>query len=83
MNDGPQYPGQPTMAGNLAEIPAWYDVQVKKVSNGFIIQVGCKTFVTKTWDEAAIGIAMYFDDPKAARQKFCEDERPTKVKKNK
>lgn len=71
----PQYPGQPMPAGSLAvEAPAWYDVQIKKVSNGFIAQVGCKTFVAKTWAELSTALAVYFKDPAKARRLYCEDE---------
>lgn len=51
------------------------DVEVKKVSNGFILRVGCKTFIAKTWEEASVGLSLYFKDPNAARKQYCEDER--------
>jgi hypothetical protein len=62
------------MAGEVAVAPAWYDVQIKKVSNGFIAQVGCKTFVAKTWAELAAALSIYWKDPQKARRMFAEDD---------
>ena len=59
----------------VAPTPSYNEVQIAKVSNGFIIRVGCKTFVSKTWDEAAVGLSLYFKDPNAARKQYCEDEK--------
>lgn len=50
------------------------DVRIEKVENGFIVRVGCKTFVAKTWKEASEGIGMYFRDPQAATKKYLKGE---------
>lgn len=68
----------PTHGGDqpaLAEVPMNYygEVIIRKAENGFIVQVGCKTFVAKTWAEASGGLANYFKDPTAARKKYCKD----------
>ena len=51
--------------------PEARDVNIKKVANGFIVNIGCQTFVTKTWLEASTGLAEYWTDPVAAEKKFC------------
>lgn len=56
-------------------ISSGFDVQIVKASNGFIIRVGCKAFVAKTWEEASAGLSLYFRDPNAARKQYCEDEK--------
>lgn len=55
----------------MAFDPSEHKVVIEKVTNGFIIKVGCKTFVAKTWSEVSTGICEYFDDPIAARIKYC------------
>ena len=49
-------------------------VRISKVSNGFIIMIGCKTFVMRTWKEVNEGLTLYWKDPNAARMKYCEDD---------
>ena len=53
-------------------IPAYlpYPVNIIRVANGFTIQVGCKTFVAKTWLEASTGLAEYWQDPLQAERKY-------------
>ncbi len=57
-------------------IPAPVDLPksctIEKVANGFIIVVGCKTLVAKTWDEAARGLGEYWDNPAEAEKKYCK-----------
>ena len=47
------------------------DASIRKVANGFILQVGCQTFVSRTWEEASVGLAEYWKDPVAAERKYC------------
>jgi hypothetical protein len=47
------------------------DVSIKKVANGFVLIIGCQTFVAKTWDEASDGLRDYWKDPVAAEKKYC------------
>lgn len=49
----------------------FYDVKISKVTNGFIVKVGCQTFVEKTWDAIAAALSEYWKDPSAAQKKFC------------
>jgi len=65
-------PGPPIAGGNA-------DVFIKKVSNGFIVNIGCKVLIAKTWEEVSEGLALYFKDSNAARIKYCQDEKPTKA----
>ena len=49
-------------------------VGIKRVKNGFIVTVGCGTFVAKTWKEAAEGLELYWKDPVAAEKKYCRGD---------
>jgi hypothetical protein len=46
------------------------EVIVRRVANGFVLVIGCQTFVAKTWGEAAEGLADYWKDPDAVRKKY-------------
>ncbi len=46
------------------------NANVRKVENGFILEIGCKTFVAKNWEEASTGLKEYWDDPRAAQKKY-------------
>jgi len=61
---------QATLAPALSK-SNWREVNIRKVANGFIVIIGCQTFVTKTWVEASEGLAEYYTDPVAAEKKFC------------
>lgn len=50
------------------------DVIIKKVCNGFIIKVGCKTFVEKDWSKVADGLVLYWKNPSEAEKKFCKEK---------
>lgn len=47
-------------------------VFIKKVANGFVLEVGCKILVAKTWEEASEGLSLYWTDPVAAEKKYCK-----------
>ena len=53
---------------------AQYDVTIKHVHNGFIVQVGCQTFVFETFDKMAKYMAIYYDDPRGAFEKHHNGE---------
>lgn len=48
-----------------------HGVSINKVENGFLIAVGCKTFVAKTFEELSEGLALYYKNPKAAQERYC------------
>lgn len=48
------------------------EVKICRVANGFIITAGCKTFVSKNWDEVAMGLGEYWENPAVAEKKFCK-----------
>ena len=48
-----------------------YTVGIDQAENGFIVKVGCRTFVFREWSQASMAIGEYFDDPKAAQEKYC------------
>jgi len=63
--DRPPQPEAPVAAN------PWREVQIARVANGFIVKIGCQTFVAKTWDEASDGLRDYWRDPVAAQKKYC------------
>jgi hypothetical protein len=54
-----------------ASVNNFREATIRKVANGFIVKVGCQTFVSKTWSEVSDGLAEYWIDPVAAEKKFC------------
>jgi len=46
------------------------DVTIKKVHNGWIIKVGCVTFVETDWNKICKGLKEYWDDPVKAEKKY-------------
>uniref|UniRef100_A0A6H1ZPM9 Uncharacterized protein n=1 Tax=viral metagenome TaxID=1070528 RepID=A0A6H1ZPM9_9ZZZZ len=50
-------------------------VTIEKVTNGFIIRVGCKTFVGTNWTGVATGLAIYWDEPAKAERMYCKERR--------
>lgn len=62
------------MSQTEATLPPSYnyyeDVKISKVVNGFIVAVGCKTFVSTSWKEVYTKLGEYWDDPAAAEKKY-------------
>lgn len=46
--------------------------RIRPVENGFIVEVGCKTFVSQDWKEIAAGLGEYWKDPTKAEKKFSK-----------
>jgi len=53
---------------------AQYDVTIKHVHNGFIVSVGCQTFVFESFDKMTTYMAMYYDDPRGTYEKHYKGE---------
>ena len=53
---------------------AQYDVTIKHVHNGFIVNVGCQTFVFESFDKMTTYMAMYYDDPRGTYEKHYKGE---------
>jgi hypothetical protein len=53
---------------------AQYDVTIKHVHNGFIVSVGCQTFVFESFDKLAKYMAIYYNDPRGAFEKHSKGE---------
>jgi hypothetical protein len=53
---------------------AQYDVTIKHVHNGFIVSVGCQTFVFESFDKLAKYMAIYYDDPRGTYEKHYKGE---------
>ena len=48
----------------------WRPVVITKVENGFIVNIGCKTFVASSWAQVSDGLIDYWDDPATAEKKY-------------
>lgn len=58
------------MNANLVQ----YDVNIKHVHNGFIVSVGCQTFVFESFDKLSKYMAIYYDDPRGTYEKHYKGE---------
>lgn len=47
-----------------------YDVNIREVENGFIVNVGCKTFVIKTLKELLNGLETFYIDFEKAKETY-------------
>ena len=58
-----------------------HEVRIRKAENGFIVDVGCKTFVAQTWKIVSDGLKLYYDSPKDAYEIFVRgnDEHKTNL----
>ena len=69
----PRESAEPQDPPNQPVVTSRYnDTVIKKVTNGFIVVIGCQTFVSKEWKEIADGLAEYWQDPRKAEKKFCK-----------
>jgi len=51
-----------------------HSVIIKKVNQGFIITIGCQTFVATDEKKMFNALSEYFADPKEAEKKYCEKD---------
>ena len=47
-------------------------VKIDKVTNGFIVEIGCKKFVAENWKSLAFKLEEYWKDPVAAEEKYAK-----------
>lgn len=52
----------------VGQVPS--EILIGKVSNGFIVKVGCQTFVSNKWEEVAEGLGLLFSKPEEAIKKY-------------
>ena len=64
-----RYNGQPV---NIAGLSKYRTVTIDKVENGFIVKIGCKTFVEPEWWKLQLQLEEYWNDPVAAEAKYCK-----------
>ena len=62
--------------GRLGDMPppmmAQANVNINQVENGYVINVGCKQFVTQHLEEMLEGLRLYFTKPEEARKKYMK-----------
>jgi hypothetical protein len=58
------------MNDNLAP----YRININQVHNGFMVEVGCQTFVFESFDKLSKYLKMYFEDPNGTETKFHKNE---------
>lgn len=64
---------RPTVRGGPPPLVSkWHSVTIKKVNNGFIVEVGCKTFVSVRWQDVASALANYWTDPNEAERMYLK-----------
>lgn len=58
----------------LPEIPVGghEPVSIRKATNGFIVDVGCRTFVATTFEDVVDGLRLFYTDRKEAVKKYCK-----------
>lgn len=64
------YPGPETQSRTM--VSNCHRVLVDRVSNGFIVAIGCKRFVGTNWETVAKQLGEYWKDPIAAEKKYCK-----------
>ena len=55
----------------IQQTSQWYPITIRKVTNGFIVEVGCRTFVKENWRDVVEGITKYWKDPMEAEKEYC------------
>jgi len=63
------YPNQAVAVG----IGPTQSVVIQQVENGFLVTIGCKSFVFSNMEDVVTGVSMYFRDPEQARKKYCKN----------
>ena len=66
-----------TIPGLLTDIydttqPKWHTVTIDAAENGFVVIIGCKTFVETSWENVSEKLLEYWIDPVAAEKKYCK-----------
>lgn len=47
-------------------------ITINKVSNGFIVRVGCRTLVSMSWHEVNAALEHYWRNPREAEKIYCK-----------
>lgn len=63
-----------TGADILAGSSILQPVHIRRVENGFIADIGCKTFVSTSWMTMAKGLDEYYKDPVKAAKKYLNQK---------
>lgn len=64
----------PTPMQNPGPNKANYQPEINQVNNGFIVRLGCQSFVFETFDKMYKYLKMYFEDPNGTETKFHKNE---------
>ena len=56
----------------VEEISNNHNVGINKVTNGFIVTVGCKTLVFLSLDDLIIAMRLYYGNPEEAYKKYIK-----------
>lgn len=64
----------PLRAASMDEKLAQYEVNIRQVHNGFIVNVGCQTFAFETFDKLTKYMKMYYEDPQGTYKKHYKGE---------
>jgi hypothetical protein len=64
----------PIVDSRPASNKANYQPEINQVNNGFIVRLGCQSFVFETFDKMYKYLKMYFEDPNGTETKFHKNE---------
>ena len=70
--DDPNMEAIPTPVEVSHPLLAAYEINIRQVNNGFIVNVGCQTFVFEKFETAVKYIDLYFQDPSGMEKKHYE-----------
>ena len=59
-----------TLSSEDNQSSAPYEVSIRQVNNGFIVNVGCQTFAFEKFETASKYMAMYFENPSETLHKY-------------
>ena len=63
---------------NIDPVPQAKHVSIRTASNGYIVDVGCMTFVTQSLDQLLTSLREYYDNPIAIAEWFTENKKQCK-----
>ncbi len=63
-------PNTPMPMGIGISVGGHHSVQIQRAENGFIVTVGCKTFISKDWLEVSSKLQDYWKNPRKAEKEL-------------
>ena len=64
----------PELAQQPVNNIASYEINIRQVNNGFLVHVGCQTFVFESFEKLSKYLSMYFENPQETEEKHFKGE---------